>query len=124
MPLPIPHLVPLGVALAWAAASDLRRRRIPNAVSVFVLVSGLGVAAVDSEAGGRLLATLSHLAAAGLVMVALYRPWSLGGVGGGDVKLAVAVAAWVGLDKLIGFALASAVSGGIVAMVCYWLARA
>jgi prepilin peptidase CpaA len=124
MLLPIPHLVPLGAGLAWAAATDLRRRRVPNAVTVFVLVSGLLVRAVDSGAGHRVLATLSGLAAAVVVILALFRPWSVGGVGGGDVKHAAATGAWVGLEKLLWFGLASAVAGGIVAIVCYWAVRA
>jgi prepilin peptidase CpaA len=124
MSLPLPHLVPLGVALAWACVTDLRRRRIPNAVTVAVLVSGLVVRAVDAGSGHRLLAVLSGLGASTLVVMALFRAWSAGGVGGGDVKLAAAVAAWAGLDKLVCFALATAVSGGVVALVCYLAARA
>ena len=46
-----------------------------------------------------------------------------GRFGGGDVKLAAAVAAWVGLDKLVWFSLATAASGGVVALVCYLRAR-
>jgi prepilin peptidase CpaA len=124
MSLPLPHLVPLGVALAWASVTDLRRRRIPNAVTLAVLASGLVVRGVDSEGGHRLLAVLSGLVASALVVVALFRPWSAGGVGGGDVKLAAAVAAWAGLEKLVCFALATAASGGVVALVCYLAARA
>jgi prepilin peptidase CpaA len=116
---PIPHLAPLGVGLVCAAGYDLWRRRIPNAVSVAVLLSGLVVRGFD----GGLLASLSGLGASVLVTAALIRPWRAGGVGGGDVKLAAAVGAWVGLEKLIWFALATAVGGGLVALVCYGLAR-
>ena len=126
MPLPIPHLVPLGLALAWACVCDLRRRRIPNAVTGIVFLSGLLVQGLDGGAGfgGRLSASLSGFAAAGVLAVALYRPWSMGGIGGGDVKLAAATGAWVGLGKLVWFALATAASGGVVAVVCYLAARA
>ena len=119
MSLPIPHLAPLGVGLACAAGYDLWRRRIPNAVSVSLLLGGLIVRAMD---GGSSV-SLSGLGASVLVAAALIRPWRAGGVGGGDVKLAIAVAAWVGLEKLIWFALATAVAGGLVAAACYFLAR-
>ena len=124
MPLPIPHLVPLGLGLVWASICDLRRRRIPNAVTGLVFVSGLLVRWWDGAVDGRLSASLSGLAAALVVILALYRPWSVGGVGGGDVKLAAATGAWVGLGKLVWFALATAGSGGVAALVCYLVARA
>jgi prepilin peptidase CpaA len=116
--LPVPHLIPLGLGLGWAAVTDLHRRRVPNAVTGFVLLSGLVVTALD----GGALAPLSGLAALGLVVIALWRPWRLGGIGGGDVKLAAATAVWVGLAELHWFALATALAGGVVALVCFAVA--
>ena len=85
-----------------------------------MLLSGLVVAIVDRGA----LAALSGIAAAALVLVALYRPWTLGGIGGGDVKLAAATGVWVGLGQLPWFALSTAVAGGVVALACYAVAGA
>jgi prepilin peptidase CpaA len=119
MSLPIPHLAPLGVGLACAAGFDLWRRRIPNAVSVALFIGGLLVRALD----GGLLASLSGLGASALVAAALFLLWRGIGMGGGDVKLAAAVGAWVGLEKLIWYALSTAMAGGLVALVCYFLAR-
>jgi len=119
MPLPIPFLVVLGLALAWATVCDLRRRRIPNAVTGPLFLLGL-------VARGFVLgpsAVLSGLAAAVIVILALYVPWSSGGIGGGDVKLAAATAAWLGLGNLLAFGLATAVAGGAVAAFFYVLAR-
>ena len=117
---PIPHLVPLGLGLAWATISDLRRRRIPNSVSVAILIVGLLVRALDGGAS----APLSGLAGFALVLAALYVPWRSGWLKGGDVKLAAAVAAWVGLSGLIWFVLATAVAGGLVSAACYLLTPA
>jgi Flp pilus assembly protein protease CpaA len=114
----------LGLGLVWASVCDLRRRRIPNAVTGLVFASGLLVRWWDGGVDGRLSTSLSGVAAAVLVIMALYRPWSVGGVGGGDVKLAAATGARVGLGKLVWFALGTAASGGVVALVCYLLARA
>jgi prepilin peptidase CpaA len=120
MTLPIPHLGPLWAGLAVAVVSDLRRRRIPNAVSAFVLVSGLAVRAYDHGAWQA----LSGLGAAALVVAALYRPWLMGGIGGGDVKLAGAVAAWVPFGQLPWFALSGAAIGGLFGVIYYFRARA
>jgi prepilin peptidase CpaA len=85
-----------------------------------VLVTGLGM----SGFAGGIRATLSGLAAALILLVVLYRPWRIGAIGGGDVKLAAATGAWVGLRLLPWFALATLLSGGVVAAVYYLLARA
>jgi prepilin peptidase CpaA len=118
MRLPILHLTPLALGLAWAIVCDLRRRRIPNPVSALVFLSGLTVYAIN----GAWLSALSGLGAALLLVLVLYKPWAAGGIGGGDVKLAAATGAWVGLSHLIWFAVAVAVSGGVVATICYLLA--
>jgi prepilin peptidase CpaA len=118
MSLPIPLLSPLVAGLMWATVCDLQRRRIPNAVSGAVFVTGLAISGYHGGAS----ALFSGLAAALLLLVVLYKPWQAGGIGGGDVKLAAAVGAWIGLRHLIWFALATAVAGGIVAAVCYFLA--
>ena len=118
MSLPILDLAPLGLGVAWAVVCDLRRRRIPNAVSGLVFVIGTAVRAFH----GGWPAGLSSVAASVLLLAVLFPAWRAGGIGGGDVKLAAATGAWVGLSHLVWFALAAAVSGGVVAVVCYLLA--
>jgi prepilin peptidase CpaA len=115
---PIPLLTPLAAGLLWAIVCDLRRRRIPNVLSGAVFVIGLGISGYHGGAS----AVLSGLAASVLLLLALYKPWQAGGIGGGDVKLAAAVGAWIGLRHLVWFALATAVAGGVVAAICYLLA--
>jgi prepilin peptidase CpaA len=120
MTLPIPHLGPLALGLIAAVVCDLRNRRIPNAISGFIFLSAVVVRAIDQ--GG--LAALSGVGVAALVVATLYRPWRLGGIGGGDVKLAAATGAWVGLAQLAWFALSTAAAGGLVAAICYFFGRA
>src|SRR3954462_14375890 len=120
MTLPTPHLGPLCLGLAIAVGSDLRRRRIPNAVSAFVFFSGLAVRAIDESYGQG----LSGLGAAALGVAALYRPWLMGGIGGGDVKLAAATAAWMPFARLPWFALSAAATGGLFAVIYFFRARA
>jgi len=95
MTLPIPHLAPLALGLAAGIVWDLRHRRIPNAVSGFVFVAALVVRGIDQGA----LAALTGVGAAALVVAALYRPWLMKGIGGGDVKLAAATGAWEKKEK-------------------------
>jgi len=118
MNLPLLLLTPLGAALLCASVYDLRWRRIPNAISGLVFVSGLGVTTYLHG----MLALGSGLAASLVLLALLFPAWRSGGIGGGDVKLAAAVGAWVGLAHLISFALASALAGGVVAAVVYLFA--
>jgi prepilin peptidase CpaA len=119
MVMPVRLLGPLGLGLILSVVCDLRKRRIPNAVSAWILISGLTVRGFEQGAG----ALFSGVGAAALVVAALYRPWLLGGIGGGDVKLAAATAAWVPFGRLHWFALSTAAAGGLVAAVCYLVAR-
>ena len=120
MRIPIAYFIPLAVGAAWGVVCDLRRRRIPNVVSGLLFVTGLvlrghfeGLASVASGA-----------AAALALLLVLYRPWTAGAIGGGDVKLAAAIGAWVGLGHLVWFVLASALAGGVVAAIVYLFAPA
>jgi prepilin peptidase CpaA len=59
-----------------------------------------------------------------LLLFGLFGIWRAGAIGGGDVKLAAAVGAWVGLSHLVWFVLAAALAGGVVAGICFLLAPA
>jgi prepilin peptidase CpaA len=119
MSLPIPCFLLLGLGLVIAAVCDLKRRRIPNALTLALLVVGLAAQGIFHGP----VAALSGLAAGVIVILALYLPWNAGGIGGGDVKLAAATATWLGFSHIIPFALATAIAGGVVALVCYVVAR-
>lgn len=119
MTFPASHLLPLGVCLVIGAAWDLAKRRVPNLVTGAVALAGVAVQLVDRGAWSA----ASGLAAAAVSVALLYRPWVAGGLGGGDVKMAAAVAIWVGLSGMIRYALAVAAAGGVVALVMYFLSR-
>ena len=88
-------LWPLGltVLLAIGAYTDVTARRLPNWLSLALLVTGLAFAAVQ---GG--LPTLgwhaAHAAIALLIGMALF---ATGGFGGGDAKFYTGMAAWFAL---------------------------
>ena len=103
----------MAAILVAAVVWDLRVRRIPNLLSGAAALAGLGAAFHDG--GARSL--LSGLAAGAATIAALYTFWRRGGLGGGDMKFAAAVAMWVGLSGLPVFWLATAVAGGATAAV-------
>ena len=97
--------------LLCAAISDIRRFRIPNAVAAAVLLSALVCALPSSMAE-----TLSRGASLVLVASICGALWLRGLIGGGDLKLIVACAAWIPFGGLalfiLSFGLASAIQGG------------
>src|SRR5688572_2486300 len=103
----------VGALLALACLSDLRTRRIPNALTfsaaacglLFHLITGGSTAAAWSL-GGCLLGA------------ALFFPmFALRGMGGGDVKLLAAVGAWLGPGQVAIAALATSIAGGVLGLV-------
>jgi prepilin peptidase CpaA len=98
-------------SLARAGLSDVRTYRIPNRLSLAIaaaylaILPGLGVAdwAAGLAVGGAVLLGGAFLFARGLL-------------GGGDVKLAAAIALWAGPSLLGAFVFVSSVSGAALAI--------
>jgi prepilin peptidase CpaA len=103
------------VLLLAAALSDLARRRVPNSVVVAVAATGL---LAQGFLGGAAGFACSFVAGV-IVYWLLLGAWVKGVLGGGDLKLAVASATWLGPGRLPVFFLASALAGGAVAAVVY-----
>lgn len=102
-------LVVFPVLVAFAAASDLLTMTIPNRVSL-MLASAFVVLAL---ATGMPLTQLGlHLAAGALVLVVSFGLFAAGWMGGGDAKVASAIALWFGLsDNLTVFLVLTAFYG-------------
>ncbi len=103
----------LMVLLLAAAWSDLRSRRIPNAlvlgVALFAILSRIPVLASERFWEPPAAALLSFF-----VLLPL---WQRRLLGGGDLKLFVATSVWAGLGRLPELALAVALAGGALAIV-------
>jgi prepilin peptidase CpaA len=93
--------------LLAAAASDVRRYRIPNVLPVALAAAGLVLAfpATPAEA-------LSRAASFAVVSVVVGGLWLRGLMGGGDLKLLMACAIWIPLSELAPFALALGLASG------------
>jgi Flp pilus assembly protein protease CpaA len=90
-------------AAVAAAAFDVRRRRVPNWISLPALAASLILIPLSGRWEGL------------LAWPVLYAAWSAGWIGGGDAKLLMAVAAAFGVEA----AAASLAAAGLAA----WAAR-
>lgn len=110
-------LVTLGMC-AMAAVSDFKGFRIPNIVSVVIIIAFVLAFGVTSLTGQRefIFGTYaSHGAAALVVLVVTAIMFCLKQLGAGDSKFATAVALWVGLSGLAAFLFYMAMAGGVIA---------
>jgi prepilin peptidase CpaA len=108
MPLLISTVVVVFVALC--AATDLRTRRIPNALTGVGALAGALLNAVYFGGPGLLIS----LAGLVLVVVLLLAPFALGGIGGGDVKMMGAVGAMLGPRLALVALVIGALAGGVI----------
>lgn len=120
----MPHYSAIRVLVAVlvlaAAASDIRTRRIPNWLTLSGVCAGLGLnSALYGLAG--LKASASGLALGFGCYLVLY---CLRAMGAGDVKLMAAVGAIVGPSSFIAVLIATALSGGVLALaLIIWKGR-
>lgn len=99
--------------LALAAIQDFRTMRISNSYSIVLLAVALGHAlAIPGPAP-----FWHHLASFAIVFAGGALLFSLGWLGGGDVKLFAAAAAWFGLADLAWFVAATLMTGALLAVV-------
>ncbi|MFN2565717.1 MAG: prepilin peptidase [Gemmatimonadaceae bacterium] len=100
--------------LVAVARSDVRSRRIPNALVLTILVTGVAASSTLLRESIGL-----RLAAAGVGLgLAVWMPfWLLRVLGAGDVKLAAAAGAWLGPVGVVEASLLAALAGGGLAIV-------
>ena len=112
--MPVATIVALAALLCvvGAAVDDVRRYMIADAWPIAIAVLFACHALFVPPASW-----LSHLAAPGLVFAVGLAGFARGYIGGGDVKLLTAIAAWTGLGGLADLLAATAVAGGILALV-------
>ncbi|MDB5390254.1 MAG: conserved rane protein of unknown function [Planctomycetaceae bacterium] len=104
-------IIPI-VLVGVAAIIDLRRREIPDWISVAILLM-----AVFQGINGTPAAGLNRLAA---FLIAFWLGsflFALGAWGGGDVKLLSALGAWLGFSALVTALFWMALAGGVLAVV-------
>lgn len=105
-------LCALGSAL-YGAASDFMRLRIPNQVSLVLILSFFPALFLS----GHGAVWLFYLLPAAVIFVISYILFSVGVFGGGDSKMMAAIALWVGLKALPLFLLLMSFAGGVLAVL-------
>jgi prepilin peptidase CpaA len=103
----------LVAVLAAACVMDLRTRRIPNELVLTGLVAGVGFALLDGGLRGMTLSIGG--AATGLCIWLPF--WLLRMMGGGDVKLFAAGAAWLGPGGAVEAAMLAGLCGGVLSLL-------
>src|ERR1700691_2475032 len=113
VPIELLSLTLFPAMMAFAASSDLVTMTIANRVSL-ILVGGFVLLAALSGLSGTEL--LSHVEAAGAVLVVAFFCFSRGWIGGGDAKLAAATALWLGFSHLFDYLIYASVLGGALTL--------
>lgn len=106
-------ILPTVVALlAIATYSDCRWRLIKNVLTVPAIALGLLLHFLGSGWPGLTFAMLGLLAGFGLMLI----PFTIGQMGGGDVKLMAALGSLLGAYAIINVFLYTTLAGGLLAM--------
>ena len=108
-------LAALAALLLFAAAWDIKTRTIPNWLSIVV---ALGAPLFWWLAGVPFWPDAVERIAAALVVFGLFAGmFYLGGMGGGDVKLAGGLSLWFGFLTTIKFLVITSLAGGVVSLL-------
>ena len=116
-------------AMALAASMDVVTMTIPNRVSAALAVGYFVLALAFGLPAQTILVNVSCGAAVLAVMFAMF---AVGWIGGGDAKLAAAIALWLGWGALLDYSLSAAIYGGALTVIIllgrrqtlpFWLSR-
>lgn len=113
-------LIVFPAAMIWAAGADMATMKIPNAVSVVLVVVCVMLAVFSGMSMGALALQLSAGAVTLLVGMGLF---ARGLIGGGDAKLFAATATWTGWTQLLPYLLVAALVGGVLALAIIFYRR-
>ncbi len=116
---PLLVVLPLFAILAHVVWTDLSARRIANRAVLAVLA----LVPLQLVVLGKPEPWWTAPLAGGLVLLLGLGLWQLRWVGGGDVKLAAALSALVGLEHLLAFWLVVGLAGGALALLVVLLDR-
>lgn len=109
-------------ALILAGANDVLTRRIPNTLTIGMVLCFLPLALSSGLTGWELL---QHMLASCVLLLLGYGLFSLGFMGGGDAKLMAAAGLWLGALSSVVFVLFTMLCGGVLAAAigCWFMAR-
>jgi prepilin peptidase CpaA len=97
--------------MAFAASTDLFTMTISNRVSIVLVAGFFALALLDGMAAVEIG---NHVAAGALVLAVGFGFFARGWIGGGDAKLAAAIALWFGWAHLGDYLLCASLLGGVL----------
>jgi prepilin peptidase CpaA len=97
--------------MAFAASSDLLTMTISNKL-VIGLALGFFALAGLTDLGAAEIG--NHVAAGAIVLVVAFVCFARGWIGGGDAKIAAAIALWFGFDQILNYLLCASLLGGVL----------
>jgi prepilin peptidase CpaA len=100
--------------MAFAASSDLFTMTISNKISLLLVAGFLVLAPMIGMSPGDIAA---HLGAGVSILAITFGFFAFGWIGGGDAKLAAAIALWLGFAQLLPFLLYASLIGGALTLV-------
>jgi prepilin peptidase CpaA len=100
--------------IAFAAASDLLTMTISNKISMLLI---LGFVVLAGFSGMATQDLLMHFGAGAVVLVAAFCCFAMRWVGGGDAKLAAAIALWFGFGHLVDYLIYASIAGGALTLL-------
>src|SRR5881394_826036 len=106
-------LAPLLAMLGIAAVIDWRERRIPNWLTVLMLLSGIAGSVLPGSIASPGQAVLGMLVGLTIPFVL----FAMGALGGGDVKLLGGAGAWLGPIIIGKIFLAAAIVGMVIVLI-------
>jgi prepilin peptidase CpaA len=92
-----------------AGVGDLLTMTIPNRISLVLAALFIAFAFASGMANHDVL---QHLGIGALVLAVGFLFFTFGWIGGGDAKLAAAIALWLGFDSIVEYLLVAAIAGG------------
>src|SRR3954447_22563470 len=112
-PLQLLSLAPLIAMLCIAAVIDWRERRIPNWLTVLMLISGINSSFLPAHLVSPGFAALGILIGFAIPFVL----FAMGALGGGDVKLLAAAGSWLGPVGIVKLIVIESIVGMIIVVV-------
>ncbi len=114
-------LILFPVLMAFAAWSDLLTMTISNTVSIVLVAGFVALALLVGLPPGTLV--LFHLLPGLGVLALTFALFACNWIGGGDAKLAAAVAVWLGWDNLLDYGVEASLLGAVITLGIIGLRR-
>ena len=103
----------LFLLIGFSLFTDLRNKKIPNTITITGMIFGIGINTIIAGMGGLQDSIKGMIVAFVFTIV----PFIIGGIGGGDLKLLLAVGALMGMSFVVMALAYTAATGAVIAII-------